>query len=302
MPAARTRVGDDELSRLLARLRDDAGLSGAAAAQRAGDGFSQSKISRWESGRMTPSLGDVERYARALGASSQVRRRLVALAHDRHDQHRATTPARVGVSRGAAHEQRVLRNESAARQIAVFHPLLIPGALQSEAYVRAVFSSGGLPVDVVEARTAARLRRADLLGDDQRRFTFLLTQGALGWRPAASPEVMAAQLEHLVHVSRRPNVRLGVIPWGAPATVFPPCGFDVYDARTVVVGVVGGAAYYNDPDDVARYLAMLDELEQLAVYDEAMHDLVLGLVAEYRRSAANGAGDEAGLAPGDRRP
>ena len=302
MPAARTRVGTDELSQLLAQLRDDVGLSGADAARRAGDGFSQSKVSRWESGRLTPSPEDVERYARALGASSRVRRRLVALARDRQDQHRATTPARVGVSRGAAHEQRVLRNESAARHITVFHPLLIPGALQSEPYVRAVFSSGDLPPDVVEARTAARLRRADLLADNERRFTFLLTEGTLGWRPASSPEVMAAQLEHLVDVSGRSNVRLGVIPWGAPASVFPPCGFDVYDSRTVVVGVVGGAAYYNDPDDVARYLAMLDELEQLAVYDEAMRDLLLGLVAEYRRSAANGSGDTAGLTPDDLHP
>ena len=89
---------------------------------------------------------------------------------------------------------------------------------------------------------------------------------------------------------------------GAPAAVFPPCGFDVYDSRTVVVGVVGGAAYYNDPDDVARYVAMLDELEQLAVYDEAVRDLLWGLVAEYRRSAANESGDRAGLAPNDPRP
>jgi hypothetical protein len=172
----------------------------------------------------------------------------------------------------------------------VFHPLLIPGALQSEPYVRAVFSSGDLPVDVVEARTAARLRRADLLTDNDRGFTFLLTQGALGWRPAGSPEVMAAQLEHLVDVSRRPNVRLGVIPWGVPAAVFPPCGFDVYDS------------HHNDPDDVAQYVAMLDELEQLAVYDAAVRDLLLGLVAEYRRSAANGSGDNAGLAPDNHRP
>lgn len=284
MPAARTRVGDDELSRLLARLRDDAGLSGAAAAQRAGDGFSQSKVSRWESGRLTPSPEDAERYARALGASSTVRQRLVTLARDRHDQHRAATPARVGVSRGAAHEQRVLRNESAARHIAVFHPLLIPGALQSEPYVRAVFSSGDLPADVVKARTAARLRRADLLADHERRFTFLLPQGALGWRPAGSAEVMAAQLEHLGDVSRRPNVRLGIIPWGTSAAVFPPCGFDVYDSRTVVVGVVGGAAYYNDPEDVARYVAMLDELDELAVHDEVMRDLLSGLVADYREA------------------
>lgn len=59
---------------------------------------------------------------------------------------------------------------------------------------------------------------------------------------------------------------------------------------------------YNDPDDVAQYVAILDELEHLAVYDEAVRDLVLGLVAEYRRSAANGSGDRAGLVLDDHRP
>lgn len=282
MPAGRTNVGDDELSRTLARIRDDAGLSGAEAARRAGEGFSQSKVSRWESGRLVPNPGDVERYARALGAPAKVRRRLLQLVHDLHDQHRAATPARVGVSRGAAHEQRALRNETAARSIAVFHPLLIPGALQSEAYVRAVFASGDLHPEVVEARTAARLQRARLLDDTDRRFVFVLTYGALGWVPAGSPEAMALQIGHLVEVSRRPNVRLGVLPWGTPATVFPPCGFELYDARTVSVGVVGGAAYYTDPDDVARYVAMLDALKELAVFDDAASTVFAEAATAYR--------------------
>ena len=222
MPAARTRIGDDELSQTLAKLRDDAGLSGAEAARRAGEGFSQSKISRWESGRLTPSPEDIDRYARTLDAPARVRQRLVTLARDLHDQHRAATPARVGVSRGAAHEQRVLRNESAARRIAVFRPLLIPGALQSESYIRAVFSSGTLTAEDIDKRTAARLERAELLANVQHQFSYVITHGALGWRPVGSPEAMAAQLKHLIDVSHRPNVRLGVIPWGTPATVFPP--------------------------------------------------------------------------------
>lgn len=282
MPATRTRTGDDELSQTLAKLRDNAGISGAEAARRAGAGFSQSKISRWESGELSPGPDDVEKYADALGAPAKVRRRLVALAHDRHDQHRAAMPARVGVSRGDAHEQRVLRNEKAAKRITAWHPLLIPGALQSEQYVRAVMSSGSLAAEVVEKRVAARLERAKLLTDTHREFLFVLTHGALGWRPVGSPDVMAAQLDHLIDVSRRPNVRLGVIPWGTPATVFPPCGFDLYDSKTAVVGVVGGAAYYNDPDDVTRYVAMLAKLEELAVYGDEVRQLLADLTARYR--------------------
>ena len=62
------------------------------------------------------------------------------------------------------------------------------------------------------------------------------------------------------------------------------CGFDLYDNRTAVVGAVGGAAYYNDPDDVARYVTMLAEPEQLAVFGDEVRELLAGLVAEIERA------------------
>ena len=71
MPAKRIHLGTDALSQGLARLRDHAGLSGAQAAQRASAGFSQSKISRWEAGKLIPSPDDVDRYAQALDAPTQ---------------------------------------------------------------------------------------------------------------------------------------------------------------------------------------------------------------------------------------
>jgi hypothetical protein len=169
-------------------------------------GFSQAKVSRMEAGRFVPSPEDAERYARALGASAAIRRQLVAMARDLHEQHRAATPARVSVSRSAAtHEQRVRRNEARSTHLSVFHPLVIPGLLQTEEYVRAVFSSGALSQPEVNARVAARLARAEILQEPGRQFTFVLTAGALGWR-VGSPEVMVRQVEHIAEMSRRPHV------------------------------------------------------------------------------------------------
>lgn len=276
-------MANDELSALLRKIRDDAGVtSGVEAGRRAG--ISQSKVSRMEAGRLVPTAEEARRYATSLGARPTTIRKLVRLIDDLRAQHRAAAPARVGVSRGAAHEQRVLRNESAAARIAVFHPLLIPGALQSETYIRAVFSSGDLTDDVVEARTSARRKRAELLDDLGKTFTFITTSGAIGWR-AGSPMVMAQQLEHLVAVSRRPNVEFGIIAWGTEVSVFPPCGFDLYDERTAVVGVVGGAAYNTDPDDVAKYVAMLSQLRDIALFGDAARNILTAAAERYRSLA-----------------
>lgn len=284
MPRGRAQpVAPTEIARLLRKIRDDAGVSsGIEAGRRAG--FSQAKVSRMESGQLVPSPEDADRYARALSASAADRRRLVGMVRDLHEQHRAAAPARVSVSRSAAHEQRVRRNEAGARRIAVFHPLIIPGLLQTEEYIRAVFASGDLSPAAAQARVAERLLRARILDEPARHFTFILTAGALGWR-VGNPETMVRQIEHIAETSHRPQVRIGVVPWGVAATVFPPCGFDVYDEHTVVVGVVGGAAYYNDPADVSRYLAMLAVLEELAVFDDQARAELQQIADTYRASA-----------------
>lgn len=281
MPRGRAQpVAHGEIARLLRQIRDDAGItSGIEAGRRAG--FSQAKVSRMEAGRLVPSPADADRYARALGAAAAVRRQLVAMARDLHNQHRAAAPARVSLSRSAAaHEQRVRRNEARSTHISVFHPIVIPGLLQTEEYIRAIFTSGSLPRPEIEARVTERLLRAEILDEPGRGFTFVVTAGALGWR-VGSAELMARQVEHIAELGRRPHVQLGVIPWGVKTDVFPPCGFDLYDEHTVVVGVVGGSAYYNDPVDVARYLTMLRALERLAVFDDQARAELRSIAGKY---------------------
>lgn len=279
MPAKRIATGGDALSRELAKLRDDAGLSGAEAARLAGPGFSQSKVSRWESGKLVPSPADVEHYATALGAPAAVRRRLLSRARDLHDQHKAAAPARITLRRAAGYQQRVGRIEAESRHLATFHPLLIPGLLQTEDYMRALFGSG-LTGPAVDEAVAARLARQELLDDTTRDLTMIITHGALGWC-AGSADTMVAQLQHIAEASRRPNVRVGVIPWGAHATVFPADGFNLYDQRLVIVGTTTATAHITDPRDVNRYVALLNDLIAMALFDDAAREVLTTAAAGY---------------------
>lgn len=271
-------VGNDQLSTLFRRIRDDAGIThGGEAARRAG--VTQATVSRWEGARSVPTAKQAQHYAEALDADPEITRQLVALITDLRTHHQAGKPGPRGG--GVSFQNRVHRLEAAAGSIAVFNPLLIPGALQTAAYARAVFSSGNLDEDEVEARTTARLQRGALLTDPRRHYTFIITNGALGWR-SGDPETMARQLDHLADVSQRPNVRLGVIPWGTQANVYPSSGFELYDNRTAVVGSPSGARFSNDATDVAMYLDVLAKLELLAVFDDDARAQLTEMASTYR--------------------
>jgi transcriptional regulator with XRE-family HTH domain len=280
VPARRIHLGTDALSRGLARLRDNAGLSGAQAAQRAGAGFSQSKISRWEAGKLIPNPDDVDHYAQALGAPAAERRRLVAHARDLHDQHKVAAPARITLRRAASYQQRVGRIEADSTHIATFHPLLIPGLLQTAEYMRALFGSR-LTGNALDQAVTARLNRQTLLDDTSRTFTMILTHGALGWR-GGSPDTMAAQTEHIITHSRRPNLHIGIIPWGTQATAFPVDGFNIYDERLVIVGTTTATAHITDPRDIAQYTTLLAELTTMATFGDPARTILTEIATTYR--------------------
>ncbi|MBA2323108.1 MAG: helix-turn-helix domain-containing protein [Pseudonocardiales bacterium] len=282
MPARRTQVGHDELSRTLAKLRDDAHLSGAAAARLAGDGFSQSKISRWESGRLVPSPEDVGQYAAALGTPTTVRQRLVTLARDAHASHKAAAPARIALTRTPGYQARVGRIEADSEHVATFHPVVIPGLLQTTAYMRAIFETMTDNRELIESTIIARHERQQPLNDETHRFTMVIHAGTLAWC-VSSPTVMLEQLEHLAHISRRSNVRVGVVPWGAPATALPQSGFDIYDERLVIVGQLAGAAHITDPRDIRAYLELMRQLEDMAVFNSQAR-AEMGTIADVYRA------------------
>jgi len=269
--------GLDELSRTLRDLRKTAGLSGAQAAERAGDGFSQAKISRIEKGNTVPVPGDVATLAEIYHAPPEIRRRLDTLAADvKAANRRVVLPRRAN---RAEFQARIGRIEASSEQIREFSPIIIPGLLQTAEYMRAIFtSSDTTPADTAGA-VAARLERQSVLNEPGRRITILTTEGALGWA-AGPPDLMIRQLEHIEVVTRKPAARVGIIPFGAPRAVFPVSSWTLYDERAVIPGILRTQVILHDPD-VSPYVEQFATLEPLAVYDDEARALLRTVTDRY---------------------
>jgi transcriptional regulator with XRE-family HTH domain len=271
----RSRIARERLSRELRRLRIEAGMTGTATARVTG--MSQSKLSKIENGMLLPTVTDVERLVTELEASEETRSELVDLVRSLHAE---AESRRVVLHRGVhRHQQTVSRIEARAATSRFFQLTLVPGLLQSERYSRVVLAT--LPRQEQEAAIASLRTRRARLDDPAKRFVFLLSESALRWR-MGSDGLMAAQIDHLARMARRPNVRLGVVPWTVDVKLVALHGFQIYDERVVTVSVLTGNATITDPLDVREYLNLFAKLETLALYGDPLGDLLLRVADEHR--------------------
>ncbi len=207
-----------ELAGALRELRRVAGLSGAALGAKVY--MSQAKVSRIETGHVIPSITDVELLAHALQVEPERGRELVGLARIANTEYE---PNRVVQRRGYLTRQREhLALEEQCRLRRQFLPTMLGGIIQLPAYTRravtdAVHSEPATVIDEVMA--GKRLRRA-VLDRPDKRFEFLLTEGALRWR-LLDAAGMAEQMDHLAADAARPNVTIEVIPFAIEVPIGP---------------------------------------------------------------------------------
>jgi hypothetical protein len=104
-------------------------------------------------------------------------------------------------------------HESKAVSFSAFQTILVPGLLQTQAYMRAIMSSGAnMQPEQVDDRVKIRLARQHVLDKPRPpRFNFLLHESVLRLAMGGA-EVMSDQLHHLLRLSVRPNVSIRVLP------------------------------------------------------------------------------------------
>lgn len=259
----------------LRRLRDLSGLSGRQLAQRMGT--NQSKVSRIESGAVMPSLPEVTAWAAAVGASNAARDTLMVLTEAAFTEVQSWRDA----LRSRSHTQDEIQAlESRARMLRTFQPSVVPGMLQTAEYARRVFSLFRAPLSEsdIPAAVAGRLNRQLALYETERKFAFLITEGAMRWRPGP-PELMLAQLDRIASISTLENVSLGVIPLAAPAFTMLTHAFVIFDGwdpqdSLVSVETIHAQLIVKSPEDVAQYQQRWDQLSQMAITGDKAREFI----------------------------
>jgi transcriptional regulator with XRE-family HTH domain len=275
----RAAEGKDELSRNLRRLREEAALTTRDVAARTG--FSQAKVSRVERGINVPTEADVNALIDLYAPPAGVARHLRELARDIRAVHRPVVMARPK-ARPSLFQARLARIEASSEHVGTFSNTVVPGLLQTEAYIRELIAPRQLDQAEADNFVRARLDRQTLLDDPDHRFTLVMAEGVFGWR-AGSREDMAAQVDKVADATRRSNVRVGIIPWGTRTTRFPLHAWDIYDRRAVSYGTVDATAILTEPRDVEKYAVLLETLAASAVYDDEARALLADVADRYRR-------------------
>jgi transcriptional regulator with XRE-family HTH domain len=167
-------------------------------------------LSRWETGDRSPKPEQVAQILTVLGVSGETYDDIMTLVYGTHESQWVATTLPEQRQQLAAY----LEYESNATHITEVAPLLVPGLLQTNDYVRAIMSAGGVPPVDVQTRIAVRLGRREIItGSNPAHLVALIGQAAL-YQNIGGKTTTLAQLRHLLKVAQYPNVDLRIIPFG----------------------------------------------------------------------------------------
>lgn len=254
----------------LGEIRKSAGLTGRALATLCG--WHESKVSRIEHGKTSPSADDVRAWADKCNAADQTADLLASLESIEGMFIEWQRMERTGLRRA---QESVWPLYERTRRFRTYSPWLIPGAVQTASYTRAVLRSiaqrRSLPDDVEDA-LKVRVERLRLLREGNRTFAVLVEEAVLR-NIIGDADVMASQLGHLLTVGEFPSVSLGIIPMGIVRdAMWPVEDFWIYDNKQVNVELISGYLTITQPSEVAMYADAFARLADLAIVGaEARH-------------------------------
>lgn len=247
----------------LGELRRDAELTARELAKRCG--WHESKVSRIEHAKTAPSADDIRAWCEHCGALDQVDD-LVAFL--RSVEGMFIEWRRIDRTGQRHAQESVLSLVQRTRMFRAYSSWLIPGAVQTPDYTRAVLRAIAkrreLPDDAEEA-AAVRADWLRLFREGDRRVDVLIEESVLR-TVIGGAEVMAGQLGHLITVAALPSISLGIIPTGLDREAeWPVEDFWILDDTRVSVELVSGWLTITQAREIAMYTQVFARLADMAV-------------------------------------
>jgi transcriptional regulator with XRE-family HTH domain len=276
-----------ELGGMLRRLREEAGITGAALAERLD--LTPTHVSRMESGKRDSTTTDVVQYVVGCGGTLKTMKPYVELTRlAERKQGYWLTDKRIGNSL-----QSLIFHEASAIQLFGYDPQLIPGLLQTPDYTSAVIAAAepDLPEDEVTGMVRTRGERQRILHWNRpAQFSFFVHEQALQLQ-VGSTTIMHDQLLHLVLTAALDNVDVRIVPSAAGERSvfggsFRLMEFEERQRPLVYLDHPGGAGLFlEDRRFVKDYYQLLPKLTDVALDEGQSREFAAYLADAYDRGS-----------------
>lgn len=271
-------VNRAQLGAALRALRVASGKEAKVVAR--GAVMSPSKLSKIENAKLAAGAADVERILTAIGVSDEVKAEYTEAARASATEATAwRLLKRIGVHKG---QQATKALEAQMSTLRLFQPALVPGLLQTPEYIRAVLQRHNLSEDSLSRTINGRLERQAILYDNAKSLRFIITEPVLRWR-IVPPQMMAAQLDRIVSLSRLSHVDVHIVPLRIQQHDIPNHAFVIRDDRMVTIETVHAEVVVTDPRDVRLYVEKFEGFERAAWSGDHMRGLAESIRDDFLR-------------------
>jgi transcriptional regulator with XRE-family HTH domain len=241
-------------------------------------------LSRWENGERTPKPEQVAQILTKLGVADARYDEIMTLAYNTGESQWVATTLPEQRQQMAA----FVDWEQNATRIVEVTPLLVPGLLQTDDYIRGIMTAPGVPSSEIASRITTRIgRRHVLTKPNPAQLVVLLGENALR-QDIGGPEAALAQLHHLLKMATLPNIELRVFPNHRGWHPGLEGAFTVIEAERatssiVFVGNRRSVLMLHEPGDVDSYKRAVDRLAGFCLPPDVTTQFIADLAQKSER-------------------